>query len=163
MTNGCSYRNPWFAVRIIQAWPWELDRQAPATDPLSEATIDPELWQHVRGLVDAGAWEKVAREAAVFVESKLRAWGGLQAVKGSDDLFKTALGTGYFLLGGQVPSENQGWHQLGTGFAMALRNRAGHRVEARGDARRYALGVLGLASLLLTEFRHDYRDPPTLP
>ena len=45
---------------------------------------------------------------------------------------------------------------------MALRNRTGHRAEMRGDAKRYALGVLGAAILLLTEIRHDYGDPPVL-
>lgn len=149
------------AVETIQSLRWELDRLFPGTDPFSEATIDPELWDHVRGLVEAGDWEKVGREAAVFVESKLREWATVpSSVKGSVDVFKAALGSGNFILGGGQPSETQGWQQLGTGFALALRNRSGHRVESRGDAKRYALGVLGLASLVLTEIRHDYGDPP---
>jgi hypothetical protein len=152
------------AGEIIQSLRWELDRLPSVTHPLSEATIDPELWDHVRVVVEAGDWDKVGREAAVFVESKLRDWADLpSSVKGSADVFKAALGTGKFVLGGQQPSENQGWQQLGTGFAMALRNRSGHRVETRGDAKRYALGVLGTASLLLTELRHDYGDPPHVP
>lgn len=150
------------AAEIVQSVRWELDRLPLATDPFSEATIDPELWEHVRGLVQGGDWEKVGREAAVFVESKLREWAATPAsVKGSVDAFKAALGPDNFVLGGQS-SETQGWQQLGTGFALALRNRSGHRVEARGDANRYALGVLGMASLLLTEIRHDYGDPPKL-
>ena len=80
------------SVEIIKSLRWELDRQAPATYPFAEATIDPELWGHIRGLAEANDWEKVGREAAVFVESKLREWAGLQAVKGCVDVFKTALG-----------------------------------------------------------------------
>jgi hypothetical protein len=62
-------------AEIIKTLRWELDRFAPVTAPFADATIDPELWGHVRGLVDARDWEKVAREAAVFVEDKLRTWG----------------------------------------------------------------------------------------
>jgi hypothetical protein len=58
---------------------------------LSDATVDPELWGHVQGLVDAGDWEKVAREAAVFVEDKLRIWAAVPpSVTGSVNVFKAA-------------------------------------------------------------------------
>lgn len=150
------------AHEVIEALRWDLGRFAPTTEPFSAATIDPELWDHVRGLIEADDWEKVARESAVFVESKLRDWASLPAVPGSIEVFKQALASGNFPLGGSA-SETQGWQQLAGGFSMALRNRAGHRVETRGDAKRYALGVLGTASLLLTEIRHDYGDPPVPP
>lgn len=150
------------AREVIEALRWDLGRLAPTTEPFSEATIDSELWEHVRGLIEADDWEKVARESAVFVESKLRDWASLSAVPGSTEVFKQAFASGKFTLGGSA-SETQGWQQLAGGFSMALRNRTGHRVETRGDAKRYALGVLGTASLLLTEIRHDYGDPPVLP
>jgi hypothetical protein len=111
----------------------------------------------------AGDWEKVAREAAVFVEDRLRAWAGVPSwVKGSVDVFKAALGPGKFVLGTQS-SEEQGWQMLGSGFALPLRNPSGHHVQSRTDAMRYALGVLGTASLVLTEVRHRYGDPPAVP
>jgi hypothetical protein len=150
------------AAEIIESLRWELGRRAPGTDPFVAATIDPELWQHVRGLVEAKDWEKVAREAAVFVEDKLRKWATIPAsVTGSVNAFKAAVGSDGFLLPkGGPASEQQGWQQLATGFALALRNPSGHQVSNRLDAERYALGVLGMASLILTEIRHEYGDPP---
>ena len=150
------------AGQIIQALRWELDRLAPATAPFADATIDPELWQHVRGLIDAQDWEKVAREAAVFVEDKLRNWAAVPAsVTGSVNVFKAAIGpTGFVFPKAGPASEQQGWQQLATGFALALRNPSGHQIKNRSDAKRYALGVLGMASLLLAEIRHEYGDPP---
>jgi hypothetical protein len=165
-------RNPWAdeefhkakqdAGEIIEALRWELERRAPATDPFTEATVDPELWDHVRGLIGAKDWEKVAREAAVFVEDKLRNWASVsQSVTGGVNVFKGAIGPSGFVLPKVGPSsEQQGWQQLAVGFALALRNPSGHQVRHRSDAERYALGVLGMASLLLTELRHEYGDPP---
>lgn len=152
------------AIGIIDTLLWHLDRRQAASAPFGDATIDPELWAHVQGLVDAGDWEKVAREAAVFVEDKLRNWAGVpSSVKGSVDVFKAAIGQGGFALAqGSAASEQQGWQQLATGFALALRNVSGHRISNRSDLPRYALGVLGIASLLLTQVRHEYGDPPSL-
>jgi Protein of unknown function (Hypoth_ymh) len=150
------------AGEIIEALRWELSRLAPATSPFADATIDPELWEHVRGLVEARDWEKIAREAAVFVEDKLRSWASVPpSVTGSVNVFKSAIGPSGFVLPKAGPaSEQQGWQQLAVGFALALRNPSGHQVKNRRDAERYALGVLGMASLLLTEVRHEYGDPP---
>jgi len=152
------------ATGIIDTLLWNLGRRQAASTPFADATIDPELWAHVRGLVDGGDWEKVAREAAVFVEDKLRTWAAVpSSVTGSVNVFKAALGSGGFELGkGGTPSEQQGWLQIATGFALAPRNLSGHRISNRTDLRRYALGVLGTASLLLTQVKYEYGDPPTL-
>ncbi len=148
------------AAGIIEKLRWELGRRAPTTDPFVAATIDPELWEHVRGLVEAKDWEKVVREAAVFVEDRLRTWAAVPAsVTGSVNVFKAAIGRFPLPKAGPGP-EKEGWQLLATGFALALRNPSGHRVSKRSDAERYALGVLGTASLLLTEIRHEYGDPP---
>lgn len=151
------------ADEVIEALRWELARLAPRTAPFSDATVDPELWGHVQGLVEAGDWEKVAREAAVFVEDKLRTWAAVPpSVTGSVNVFKAAIGpNGFTLPKTGSASEQQGWQQLAIGFALALRNPSGHQVKHRSDAERYALGVLGLASLLLIEVRREYGDPPT--
>lgn len=82
------------AGEVIGALRWDLGRLAPTTEPFSEATIDTELWEHVRGLIEANDWEKVARESAVFVESKRRDWASLSAVPGSIEVFKQALASG---------------------------------------------------------------------
>ena len=47
---------------------------------------------------------------------------------------------------------------LGMGFAQALSNVDRHHIQDRDDARRYAIGVLGLGSLLLTQLRHEHAD-----
>ena len=80
---------------------------------------------------------------------------------GSVNVFKAAIDPSAFHLGktGQA-SEADGWRLLATGFALALRNPSGHRVKNRPDARCFALGVLGTASLLLTQIRFEYGDPP---
>ena len=44
------------------------------------------------------------------------------------------------------------------GFAQALGNVDRHRIQSREDAQRYAIGVLGLGSLLLTQLRHEHGD-----
>jgi hypothetical protein len=151
------------ALDIIKTLRWDLDRMPPATAPFSDATVDPELWQHVKGLVEDGDWEKVAREAAVFVETKLRDWASVPpSVTGSVNVFKAAISADGFVLGSEGhASEVEGWRLLATGFALALRNPSGHRIADRVDAERYALGVLGTASLFLTQIRHEYGDPPT--
>ena len=148
-------------LEIIESLRWEIDRRMPATDPFSESTIDPQLWAHVQGLIAAADWEKVAREAAVFVEDKLRQWAKVPpSVTGSVNVFKAAIGSNGFVLPKTAQSsEQQGWQQLATGFALA--NEVVDQINHRSDAERYALGVLGMASLLLTEVRHEYGDPPT--
>ena len=156
-------RSKEIAAEIIETLRWELRRKAPAPNPINGTAIDTELWDHVQGLIDAGDWDKVALNSAVFVEDRLRNWAEVpSSISGSVNVFKVALSPGKLLLGdGQ--SEQQGWQLLGKGFALALRNRSGHRVDKRSDAKRYALGVLGLGSLLLTEIKSEYGDPPRIP
>jgi hypothetical protein len=59
---------------------------------------------------------------------------------------------------GQTQGEREGWHQFARGFAAALRNVDTHRIQDRDDLKRYALGVLGAASLLLTQLRHKHEN-----
>jgi hypothetical protein len=42
------------------------------------------------------------------------------------------------------------------GFALALRNVDTHRIQQRDDHKRHAMGVVGTASLLLTQLRHQH-------
>ena len=136
---------------------------APATkDTLLDASaIETDLFEHVRVLVENEDWEKVPREAAVFVEAKLREWARPSEAqgRGSVEVFKLAPSDAKFPLGGTA-SERQGWKQLFAGFALAIRNDAGHKLGNRTAMKRHAIAVLGTASLLLGQIRHEYGDPP---
>jgi len=59
---------------------------------------------------------------------------------------------------GSRASEREGWRAFATGFALALSNVDRHRIQRREDAQRYAIGVLGLGSLLLTQMRHEHGE-----
>ncbi|MGP6175356.1 TIGR02391 family protein [Corynebacterium sp. A21] len=52
----------------------------------------------------------------------------------------------------------EGWRSLAMGFTQALSNVDRHRLQRRDDARRYAIGVLGLGSLLLTQLRYEHSE-----
>ena len=59
---------------------------------------------------------------------------------------------------GKEPGEWEGWRMLGMGFAQALSNVDRHNIQRRTDAKRYAFGVLGVGSLILTQLRHQHGD-----
>jgi len=87
------------AAEIITSLQRHLRANGAGDDSLCGATVDPELWQHLQGLVEAGDWEeagdwdKVARETGVFVETMLRKWASvLGSVTGSMNVFKAAMG-----------------------------------------------------------------------
>jgi hypothetical protein len=158
------------ALEIIKSLRWHLDRQDAEVGPsvpdgpvLDGSSLEADLWEHVRSLVTAEEWEKIPREAAVFVENKLREWADFSGPKfrGSAETFKIAVNDSHFTLGGNA-SESQGWQQIFGGFALAIRNNAGHKLVERAELRRYAVAVLGTASLLLGQIRHQYGDPPEM-
>ncbi len=120
-------------------------------------TIDPDLWEHVSHLVETRQWRHVAGQTAIFVEDQLRAFGrrpiGEVGVQLMTEMFHPERGA--FPLGA-TPSEREGWHKLAMGFAQALRNVDTHRQQTRSDMRRYAVGVIGAGSLLLTQLHYQY-------
>lgn len=59
---------------------------------------------------------------------------------------------------GKEPSEWEGWRALGMGFVQALGNVDRHNIQKRDDAKRYAFGVLGIGSLILTQLRYQHGD-----
>jgi len=129
--------------------------------PLDEASVDPELWAHVQGLVASNDWAKVPAEVAIFVEDRVRMWAqdprqNNGATMVGKTLYATALGESGPLRLGRQASEWEGWRSLGMGLAQAVGNVDRHRLQRRDDARRYALGVLGLGSLLLTQLRYEH-------
>jgi hypothetical protein len=104
-------------------------------------------------------WGKVASQTAIFVENHVRTWAGNPSDKKGAPLYgqllwQTVLADDSELRLGQRSAEWQGWRSLGSGFAQALRNVDVHRIQRR--AKRYAVGVLGLESLLLSQLRYEH-------
>lgn len=132
-------------------------------EPTDSRAYDPDLWAHVKELAEAEDWGKVASQTAIFVESHLRTWAGDPKDKNNESLFgkalyATVLADASDLRLGARAGEREGWRFLGMGFAQALGNVDRHRIQKREDARRYAIGVLGLGSLLLTQLRYEHPE-----
>jgi hypothetical protein len=130
-------------------------------EPMDVRAYDPELWEHVKRLVQNEDWGKVASQTAIFVENHVRTWAGNPTDKKGDPLYgqvlwQPVLADDSELRLGQRSAEWQGWRSLGSGFAQALRNVDVHRIQRRDDAKRYAVGVLGLGSLLLSQLRYEH-------
>jgi hypothetical protein len=122
--------------------------------------IDPGLWRHVAGLVAIENWDALVLSSVVYVEDALRRLGGRPFTDHGLSLVSAVLhpSSGSHPLGSEGhPEEPGGWHQLAVGLFKAVRNPAGHRLDAV-DAR-YAMGVLGTASLFLTQMRRDHPAP----
>lgn len=147
------------AEALLKGAIYELEVLSEPTQFASAASVDPELWENVRHLVEQEQWAQVASQTAIFVESKVREWAGLPDTKRGKDLMVAVLkpGEGLFPLG-RTPGEHEGWLSLGIGISMALRNADTHRIQQRDDGKRYALGVLGASSLLLTQLRHQHSN-----
>jgi hypothetical protein len=120
--------------------------------------IDPELWEHVASEVQQEAWGKVSSQAAIFTEDRIRKWAGRPVSEVGKDLAVATFGkNGKFQLGA-TEGESQGWQLLAQGIAQAVRNVAAHRIEERPDHKRYAVGILGACSLLLTQMRFEHEN-----
>lgn len=146
------------ACGYIDAAVYELELLTDSEDPTGWHSIDPELWAHVKGLVENEDWNKVAASVSTFVETKVRTWAGLDGSRYGKRLFAEALGDAGALRLGATSGEHEGWRALATGFAQAISNVDRHHIQDRQDARRYAIGVLGLGSLLLTQLRFEHGD-----
>ncbi|MEU5783850.1 TIGR02391 family protein [Micromonospora lupini] len=150
------------AQGVIDAAVYELKLMG-GDEPVDEPAYDAELWAHVKTEVEDGEWGKVASQTAIFVENHIRTWAGNPQDRNGNNLVGKALylkvfddASDYRL--GRQASEREGWRYLGMGFAQALSNVDRHRIQTRDDAKRYALGVLGLGSLLLTQLRYEHGD-----
>lgn len=152
------------ACGVIDAAMYQLRLQFEDHDePVNMRSFDPELWEHVKMLVEDEDWGKVASQTAIFVEDRVRAWADDPRSKTGETLVGKGLMARVFSdesdwrLGARA-SEREGWRSLGMGFAQALSNVDRHRIQDRSDAQRYAVGVLGLGSLLLTQLRHEHGE-----
>lgn len=151
------------ACGVIDAAIFQLRLQTSEDEPTDERFYDPELWEHVKNLVEDNDWGKVASQTAIFVESHIRQW----ANDPTDNKGETLVGKGLMatVFGdtsdwrlGAKAGEREGWRALAMGFTQALGNVDRHRIQKRDDARRYAIGVLGLGSLLLTQMRFEHPE-----
>lgn len=150
------------AIAIIDAAIYELDLLI-GTPAIEGGSYDTGLWNHVKHSVEEERWEQVASAAAIFVEDKVRRWSGTPLDKYGKRLVGQALfakalaADGPLALGGQI-NETEGWRSLGTGLVAALSNVDRHSIQERPDAKQYALGVLGISSLLLTQIKFEHGD-----
>jgi hypothetical protein len=144
------------ASAILKAAIYEMEELG-GEEAIAAEAFDHELWEHIRGLVQDEDWMKVASEACIFAESKIRDWTGQSEALVGEKLMTAVLNEkdGRFQLG-QTPGETQGWHRLGMGLSMAVRNVVTHRRQNRADEKTYAMGVVGTCSLLLTQLRFEH-------
>ena len=151
------------ACGVIDAALFELNERVVNDELLDDSAFDLELWDHVKVQVEHEEWQKVASQTAIFVEDRVRRWVGNPRegdgrTKVGKSLFLAALNTGSDYQLGSEAGESEGWRALGTGFAQALSNVDRHNIQDRADAKRYAFGVLGLGSLILTQLRYQHGD-----
>lgn len=152
-----------FARSILWVAVSELEDALEYLQSIDSDSVDPDLWAHVEGFVLAGNWQAVASQTAIFVEDRLRRWCGRPTGSNGQSLVGKALygrvfaDDGDFRLG-KEPGEWEGWRAFSTGFAQALGNVDRHNIQDRDDARRYAYGVLGAGSLILTQLRHQHGE-----
>ncbi|MFI1354868.1 TIGR02391 family protein [Streptomyces sp. NPDC020898] len=151
------------ATGIIDAAIFELQQAGTSDDAVDETAFDPDLWAHVQTHVQNEDWSAVASQTAIFVEDRVRQWCGDpkgkdgQTLVGKGLFAKVFANDGQFRLGKEA-GEWEGWRGLGMGFAQALGNVDRHNIQKRTDAKRYAFGVLGLGSLILTQLRYQHAE-----
>jgi hypothetical protein len=144
------------AQGILNAAIAELELLADEVPVADESGIDAELWEHIGPEIQTEAWGKVASQAVIFTEDRIRKWAGRPVGEVGKDLAVAIFGkSGQFQMG-QTDSEMQGWQLFAQGIAQALRNVDAHRIQNRPDHKRYALGLVGACSLLLTQMRYEH-------
>ena len=144
------------ASSLLKAAIYELETLIQEVPFADEASIEPGLWEHLEHLIQEEEWAQVASQACIYTESTIRQWAGRPESEYGEGLTVAVLKNGGEFPLGKTPGERDGWFMLGMGFAKALRNVDAHRIQDRPDLRRYALGVMGTASLLLTQLRYEH-------
>lgn len=149
------------ACGVVSAAIFQLRLYADKDEPVDLSSFDPDLWEEVKHLVEGEQWGQVASQTAIFVEHRIRQWADdPQNTKGDSLIGKELMGRVFaneseWRLGARV-GESEGWRFLAMGFTQALSNVDRHRIQKRDDSQRYAIGVLGLGSLLLTQLRYEH-------
>ncbi|WP_052307936.1 TIGR02391 family protein [Nakamurella multipartita] len=148
------------AMALIEAAIYELEVGL-HDETIDSGSFDAGLWDHVKHNVEEERWDQVASAAVIYTEDKVRRWSCSptdrqgRKVTGKDLFVRALAADGPLPLGSQ-PNEQDGWRNLGTGLVAALGNVDRHNIQERDDLRRYAMGVVGLASLLLTQIRYQH-------
>lgn len=142
----------------------EVQRAGVSPDVLlvpAEDQFDYELWPHVRGLVELAEWNKLPGVVSTFVEGCVRRWADYDRTQYGAVMFAQAFNPkvpGPLVLGA-TPSEREGWRDLAVGMAKGIGGEVRHGVPERADLlKSYAVGCLGLGSLLLTQVRYEHPD-----
>jgi hypothetical protein len=151
------------ACGVIEAAIFELEDAGTSDDAVDETSFDPDLWAYVKNHVENEDWQAVASQTAIFVEHHVRQWCGDPKSKNGGTLvgkalYSTVLADAAQFRLGKESGEWEGWRMLGMGFAQALSNVDRHNIQRRDDAKRYAFGVLGIGSLILTQLRHQHDE-----
>ncbi|MCT1449933.1 TIGR02391 family protein [Corynebacterium sp. p3-SID1194] len=149
------------AVGLIDAALFYMSVETTQVTSVGGGSFEPHLLNHVEGLIAEEDWGKVASQVAIFVEDRIRLLAGNPKGSKGETLVGKALMARVFgekssLKLGDGASETEGWRFLAMGFTQALSNVDRHRIQERSDAKRYAMGVLGLGSLLLTQLKEEH-------
>ncbi|WP_435601420.1 TIGR02391 family protein [Streptomyces sp. C10-9-1] len=155
------------ACGVIDAAIFELDDAGTSDDAVDETAFDPDLWAYIKNHVENENWQAVASQTAIFVEHHVRQWCGDPKTKDGKSLvgkglYATAFADAAQFRLGKESGEWEGWRMLGMGFAQALSNVDRHNIQKRDDAKRYAFGVLGIGSLILTQLRYQHGEDLSL-
>jgi len=144
------------ALGLLDAAMAEVELLAEDGPIADETGIDLELWEHVAPEVQSESWGKVASQAVIFTEDRIRKWTARPNSEVGKELAIAVLGKSGLYQMGLTEGERQGWQLLAQGLAQAVRNVDAHRIQERPDHKRYAMGVLGTCSLLLTQLRYEH-------
>ena len=154
------------ATGLLDAAIAELDALRD-TPTLEDGEVDAELWEHISADVAAREWGKVSSQTAIFTEDRIRRWTGQRPELVGESLMSAVFGDNGDYRLGLTAGEKQGWHRLAMGISMALRNADAHRIQQRPDHKLYALGVVGVSSLLPTQLRYEhgnrFQDTSSIP
>lgn len=149
------------ALGLIEAAIFKLGLTNEGQPRAVNPDFDPDLFKFVERLIRDEDWGKVASQVAIFVEDYVRKFAGDPLGSRDETLVGKGLMARVFsaesaLKVGNSPSEIEGWRFLAMGFTQALSNVDRHRIQNRPDSRQYAMGVLGLGSLILTQLKNEH-------
>lgn len=145
-----------------------LEARATQDLPMDVTTTDPDLWEYVGNLITNGDWAHVGSAACRFLEHQVRSWAGATSEADAPGLVAGLFGRGADLALGDNEGQRQGWESIIRGMLMGPRNAVQHGIDGRhpDELRRFAAGVVGAATMILTEIRsrHPQRfEQPTEP
>ena len=154
------------AIAILEAAIFEIQAEDSTVD---EATVndgsdgmilgavDPDLWAKVSHLVAGGHWDQVVSQSAITFEHWVRVRSGLDiSVYGIDLMKETFSQVGSC----RLDTANHPRQKDGTCSreGRSWRNETRPVIDNRPDAQTYAMGSLGLFSLLMTQVRAEHPE-----